>query len=171
MSPLISYLDSKIKDQTMIDCEKILAIADRELSGTDMFTVSCKCSPMNEVELLIDSDTFVTIERCAELSRTIEAEFDREVEDFSLTVASAGIGSELKNIRQYRKLIGSSIEVLLFSGVKILAKLDAVNDEGITISYEEKQAVEGKKRKVLVNVERTYAFSEIKYTKEYLDFK
>jgi ribosome maturation factor RimP len=52
-----------------------------------------------------------------------------------------------------------------------LAKLDAVTEEGITISYEEKQTVEGKKRKVLVNVERTYSFDEIKYTKEYLDFK
>ena len=130
----------------MIDCQKILEIADRELAGTDLFTVSCKCTPMNEVELLIDSDTHVTIERCAELSRTIEAEFNRDEEDFSLTVASAGIGSELKNIRQYRKLIGQSVEVLLLSGVKILAKLDAVSDEGITISYEEKQAVEGKKR-------------------------
>ena len=128
----------------MIDCQKILEIADRELSGTDMFTVSCKCSPANEVELLIDSESSVTIERCAELSRTIEAEFDRDVEDFSLTVASAGIGSELKDIRQYRKIIGSSVEVLLLSGIKILAKLDDVNDEGITISYEEKQAVEGK---------------------------
>lgn len=155
----------------MIDCEKILAIADRELAGTDLFTVSCKCSPSNEVELLIDSDTHVTIERCAELSRTIEAEFDRDVEDFSLMVASAGIGSELQNIRQYRKLIGQSVEVLLLSGIKILAKLDAVSDEGITISYEEKQAVEGKKRKVLVSVVRTYPFDQIKYTKEYLDFK
>ncbi|MBE6204229.1 MAG: ribosome assembly cofactor RimP [Rikenellaceae bacterium] len=155
----------------MIDCEKILAIAERELEGTDLFTVSCKCSPSNEVELLIDSDTHVTIERCAELSRTIEAEFDRDEEDFSLTVASAGIGSELKNIRQYRKLIGQSVEVLLLSGVKVLAKLDEVTDEGITISYEEKQTVEGKKRKVLVEVSRTYSFDQIKYTKEYLDFK
>ena len=155
----------------MIDCEKILAIAERELEGTDLFTVSCKCSPSNEVELLIDSDTHVTIERCAELSRTIEAEFNRDEEDFSLTVASAGIGSELKNIRQYRKLIGQSVEVLLLSGVKVLAKLDEVTEDGITISYEEKQAVEGKKRKVLVEVSRTYSFDEIKYTKEYLDFK
>ena len=155
----------------MIDCDKILKIAERELSGTDMFTVSCKCSPMNEVELLIDSDTHVTIERCVELSRKIEAEFNRDEEDFSLTVASAGIGTELQNIRQYRKLIGQSVEVLLLSGIKVLAKLDAVTEEGITISYEEKQTVEGKKRKVLVNVERTYKFDEIKYTKEYLDFK
>ena len=155
----------------MIDCEKILAIADRELAGTDLFTVSCKCTPMNEVELLIDSDTHVTIERCVELSRKIEAEFNRDEEDFSLTVASAGIGTELQNIRQYRKLIGSSVEVLLLSGIKVLAKLDEVSDEGITISYTEKQAVEGKKRKVEVNVVRTYSFDEIKYTKEYLDFK
>ena len=110
----------------MIDCQKILEIADKELVGTDMFTVSCKCSPANEVELLIDSESSVTIERCAELSRTIEAAFDRDVEDFSLTVASAGIGSELKDIRQYRKIIGSSVEVLLLSGIKILAKLDDV---------------------------------------------
>ena len=78
---------------------------------------------------------------------------------------------ELKNIRQYRKLIGSSVEVLLKSGVKILAKLDAADEAGITISYTEKQAVEGKKRKVEVEVVNTYSFEEIKYTKEYLDFK
>ena len=155
----------------MIDCEKILAIAERELEGTDLFTVSCKCSPSNEVELLIDSDTHVTIERCVELSRTIEAEFNRDEEDFSLTVASAGIGSELKNIRQYRKLIGQSVEVLLLSGVKVLAKLDEVTEDGITISYEEKQLVEGKKRKVTVQVTKSYKWEEVKYTKEYLDFK
>lgn len=155
----------------MIDCAKILEIAEREIQGTDLFVVGCKCSPMNEVELLIDSDTAVSIEQCITLTRTIESEFDREVEDFSLTVASAGIGEELKNIRQYRKLVGSSVEVLLKSGVKILAKLNAVTDDAITISYLEKQAVEGKKRKVEVEVSNTYTFDEIKYTKEYLDFK
>ena len=155
----------------MIDAKHVIELAEQFLADTDMFVVECKTSPMGDIELLIDSDTAVRLEDCAALNRAIEAELDREVEDFSLTVASAGIGSELKNIRQYRKLIGSSVEVLLFSGVKILAKLDSVTDEGITISYEEKQAVEGKKRKVLVNVERTYSFDEIKYTKEHLDFK
>ena len=155
----------------MIDCAKIKEIADRELAGTDMFTVSCTCTPSNEVELLIDSDTSVTIEACADLSRAIEAELDREEEDFSLTVMSAGIGSELKSLRQYRKLAGKSAEVLLTSGVKILAKLEEVTDEGITLSYEEKQAVEGKKKKQLVKVTRSYPFDQIKYTKEWLDFK
>ena len=155
----------------MIDTKQIEEIAARHLTDTDRFVVSCKISPANEVELLIDSDTSVSIDDCITLSRAIEAELDREKEDFELTVMSAGIGEPLLQLRQYRKLQGRSVEVVLKSGIKVLAKLDEVSEEAITLSYEEKQAVEGKKRKVLVNVERTYAFSEIKYTKEHLDFK
>ena len=126
----------------MIDTQKIIALAESRLAGTDMF-----------------------------LNRAIEEVLDRDNEDFSLTVASAGIGSELKQLRQYRKLIGRSVEVLLLNGTKILARLDAADDQGITLSYEEKQAVEGKKRKQSVTVSRTHPFTEVKYTKEYLDFK
>ena len=46
-----------------------------------------------------------------------------------------------------------------------------MSEEAITLSYEEKQAVEGKKRKQLVKVTRTYPFSEVKQTCEWLDFK
>jgi ribosome maturation factor RimP len=55
--------------------------------------------------------------------------------------------------------------------MKILAKLDDANEEGLTLSYEEKQLVEGKKRKVTVQVTKSYKWEEVKYTKEYLDFK
>ena len=131
----------------MIDTQKILAIAAREMAGTDLFAVSCSATPSGEVELLIDSDTSVSIDACA------------------------GIGSELRTLRQYRKLIGRPVEVLLTNGIKLLATLDAADETGIALSYEEKQAVEGKKRKQTVTVERTYPFDEIKYTKEWLDFK
>ncbi len=155
----------------MIETKKIIEAAERHLEGSDMFVVECTSTPGNEIELTIDSDTSVGIAACAELSRAVEAQFDRDEEDFSLTVMSAGIGSELKSLRQYRKLAGKSAEVLLTSGVKILAKLEEVTDEGITLSYEEKQAVEGKKKKQLVKVTRSYPFDQIKYTKEWLDFK
>lgn len=155
----------------MIDCKKIEEVAARHLEGTDLFVVSCTATPANEVELLIDSDTSVDIDACAALSRAVEAAFDRDQEDFELTVASAGIGSELKQLRQYRKLTGHSVEVLLRNGIRILARLEAADEAGITLSYEEKQAVEGKKRKVTVKVTRTYSFEQIKHTKEWLDFK
>lgn len=155
----------------MIDTNKVIEIAERHLAGSDMFVVECKSTPMGEIELLIDSDTAVKLEDCAALNRAIEAELDREVEDYSLMVASAGIGSELKLLRQYHKILGSSVEVLLRDGIKILAKLDDANEEGIAISYEEKQLLEGKKRKQTVQVTKSYAWEDIKYVKEYLDFK
>ena len=155
----------------MIEAKRVIEIAEKHLEGSDLFVVECKVSPMGEIELLIDSDTAVKLEDCATLNRAIEEELDREVEDFALMVASAGIGSELKQIRQYRKIVGRSVEVLLNDGIKLLAKLDEVTDDGIVISYEEKQLVEGKKRKQTVLVSKSYAWAEIKYTKEYLDFK
>ena len=136
-----------------------------------MFVVSCKVSPSNEVELLLDSDTSVQLETCAAVNRAVNEAMADDEEDFSLKVASAGIGEELKCERQVRKLVGRPVEVLLLNGTKIRALLDAADAGGITLSYEEKQAIEGKKRKQLVKVVKRYAFSEVKYTKEYLDFK
>ena len=155
----------------MIDTKKITEAAERHLEGTDMFVVECTSTPGNEIELTIDSDTSVGIVSCVALSRAVEADLDRDAEDFSLTVASAGIGSELRTLRQYRKLVGRPVEVLLTNSVKILAHLDEATDEGVTLSYEEKQAVEGRKRKQPVKVTRSYPFAQIKYTKEWLDFK
>lgn len=155
----------------MIDTQKIIEAAERHLQGTDMFVVGCTCSAANEIELAVDSDTSVDIDACVQLSRAVEAEFDRDAEDFSLTVMSAGIGSPLRTLRQYRKLIGRPVEVLLRGGTKLLASLDAADEMALTLSYEEKQAVEGKKRKQLVRVTRTYPMEEILSTKEYLDFK
>lgn len=157
----------------MIDSKKIVEVAEQWMANgaTDLFVVGCTVSPANEVELLVDSDTSVSIDTCVALSRAIESAFDRDEEDFELTVASAGVGSELKHMRQYRKLVGRPVEVLLACGIKILATLEEVTEEGMTLSYTEKQAVEGRKRKVEVEVRRTYPFAEVKYTKEYLDFK
>ena len=138
----------------MIDTKKITEAAERHLEGTNMFVVECTSTPGNEIELTIDSDTSVGIYACVALSRAVEADLDRDAEDFSLTVASAGIGSELRTLRQYRKLVGRPVEVLLTNGVKILAHLDEATDEGVTLSYEEKQAVEGRKRKQPVKVTR-----------------
>ena len=155
----------------MIDAKHVIEIAEKFLADTDMFVVECKTSPMGDIELLIDSDTAVKLEDCAALNRAIEAELDREVEDYSLMVASAGIGSELRLLRQYKKILGNSVEVLLKDGIKILAKLNDATEKGIILSYEEKQVGEGKKRKVTVEVTKEYEWEDIKYVKEYLDFK
>lgn len=155
----------------MIETQKIREVAEKFMEGSDLFVVDVKVTPGNDIELTIDSDTSVSIDTCVELSRAIEAEFDREEEDFSLMVASAGVGQPLKVFRQYRKLIGQPVEVVLKDGMKILAELRDATPESITLGYKEKVAVEGKKKKVEVEVVKTYGIDEVKTTKEYLDFK
>ena len=154
-----------------MDIKELLAVVEKALEGTDMFVVDCTITPDNTIDLILDSDTSVSIDACAMLNRAIGDAFDRDVEDYSLTVASAGIGEPLKLVRQYKKLVGESVEVLLKSGVKILATLDEVSEEAITTSYDEAVVVEGKKKKQMQRTTHTYSFDEIKWTKEYLDYK
>lgn len=154
-----------------MDIKELTSVAEKVLEGTDMLVVDCTISPDNTIELVLDSDTSVSIDTCAMLNHAIGEAFDRDVEDYSLTVSSAGIGEPLKMVRQYKKLIGESVEVLLKSGVKILATLDEVTEDNITISYDEAVVVEGKKKKQIQRATHTYSYDDIKWTKEYLDYK
>ena len=93
----------------MIDAAHVREIAEAQMEGTDLFVVEVRVTPANEIVVTVDSDTQVGIDRCVELSRSIEEALDRDQEDFELTVMSAGIGQPLKYLRQYRKLIGSPV--------------------------------------------------------------
>lgn len=155
----------------MIDAAHVREIAEAQMEGTDLFVVEVRVTPANEIVVTVDSDTQVGIDRCVELSRSIEEALDRDQEDFELTVMSAGIGQPLKYLRQYRKLIGSPVEVVLKDGGKIVGKLVDASDNQIVVEYEERVTVEGKKRKQLVTTRRELSLDEIKSTCEYLDFK
>lgn len=155
----------------MLTPEQIREIAEKQLEGTDLFVIGVKISPANEIELLIDSDTSVSIDRCVTVSRAVEAALEEVTDDFALMVASAGIGQPLKVFRQYKKLIGKPVEVILKDGVKIIAELRDASPESVTLAYSEKVAVEGKKRKEEVETVKTYPLGEVKSTVEHLDYK
>lgn len=146
-------------------------LIERRLEGSELFLVEINATPYNEIEVLIDSDASVGIDACVELSKAIEAEFDREAEDYELMVASAGIGQPLKVLRQYRKLIGKNVELVLKNGLKLVAVLKDADEDKLVVSYMEKIAVEGKKRKQEVETVKEFALSDIKSTSEHLDYK
>ncbi len=154
----------------MIDPQDIISAAEEALGDGELFLVEVKVRG-DEVEVFIDSDGRVTVDDCVALTKAIESRFDREEEDFSLTVSSAGIGQPLKTMRQYRKLRGKSVEVVLASGVKFTATLEDVGQDDITLSYPEKQKIEGQKRPQIVTVTKTFPLTEVKTTKEHIDFK
>ncbi len=155
----------------MLQNSEIKALAEELITDEALFVVEVTISPANDICVVLDSDASVSVDDCVALSRAMSARIEEQTDDFSLVVTSAGIGQPLKLLRQYHKLVGRSIEVVLTDGTKILATLDAADDQGITVSYQEKVAVEGKKRKQLVDVVRTYTYAEVRSAAEYLDYK
>lgn len=154
----------------MISKEKIEGIVTDYISDSNLFVVDVKVSTSNIIEVLIDSVDGVDITRCIELSRHIETFFDREIEDFELTVASAGISDPLKKIEQFHKHCGKEVEVKLSTGMKQIGTMSDITAEDFKISYEVKELVEGKKRKQLVEKEVRYRYDEVKSVRLVIKF-
>lgn len=124
----------------MIDKEKVQSVVNQELEGADLFLVDLKIGKDNKISVFIDGDNGVTIQNCIDLSRKIESNFDREVEDFELSVFSSGVGEPLKLNRQYKKNIGRNIEVITNEeGGKIVGELLMVDEEKIVVKVQPKK--------------------------------
>lgn len=155
----------------MIRSEQIEKLVAEFVEGSDMFLVESRISPANDIEVFIDADTSVNIDACVKLSRHIEAELDRETEDFTLNVSSSGLDMPLKMPRQYKKYIGKELEVLCRDGIKLTAELKSADENGITLHWQAKELVEGKKRKQLVDKEVQLLYTDIKKTLVIISFK
>lgn len=154
----------------MIDSKALAAFIEKHLEGSDLYLVGVTVSPDNRIEVEIDSEGSVDIDRCVELTRAIEGEWDRDAEDYELEVGSAGLTSPLKVPRQYRKYLGREVEVLGLDGKKRKGLLRDAGDEGFTILCEEKVKPEGAKRATVEQVPHTYGYGDVKYTKYLIKF-
>ena len=59
----------------------------------DLFLIEYTVTPDQKIKVFIDGDKGVQLQDCIDISRHIEHQLDREEYDFSLEVASAGVGS------------------------------------------------------------------------------
>ena len=150
----------------MIDKNIIKTTVEEWLQHGDYYLVDVEMTPDGRIVIEIDHADGVWIEDCADLSRYLQDKLGEELGEYELEVGSAGIGQPFKVVQQYRNHIGKEVEVLQQDGKKLQGILMAVSDDGtqFTVSTKEKQHVEGKKRPVLVDVEKTFAIGEVKYT-------
>jgi len=150
---------------TMIDADQLLIAIEQKLEGTDKFVVELKVKAGNNITVLLDSDTSLIVSDCVAVTRHIESVFDREIEDYSLTVSSAGIDLPYKLLRQYTKNIGREVDVSLTDKTVFTGKLVAADAEKITVYRKLKV------KKVETEETREIPFSMIKHTKEVISFK
>lgn len=145
-----------------MDKELLKDFIEKQLEESEYFLTDLKITPANEITVEIDSMTPGDIEECVALTRAIEGEFDRDVEDYELEVGTAGLTSPLKLPRQYQKYIGQDLEVLTKDGKKLKGMLRSADDEGIVLVTEQKVKKEGQKKPVIEKMETPLPYPNIK---------
>ena len=102
----------------------------------------------------------------AVLQRHIEVVHHKEYRLLLLAVDGA------EEFEDFEKVgIGDEVEVLQADGKKLTGVLKSVEGRQFVVTTKEKQVPEGKKRPVLVEVDKELSMDEVKYTKYLLAFK
>ena len=130
-------------------------------SRPDLFLIACKISTENHISILLDGDEGVNLQSCVEVSRQIEHNLDREQHDFSLEVASAGVGSPLKKTRQYVKNVGRKLRIERNEAPTIEGTLVDANEEKVTLEWKQREPKPVGKGKVTITKQETLSYQEI----------
>lgn len=152
----------------MISKGDIYRLAEEKLSDT-MFIVEITVGLGNAISVIIDSDEGISIEKCIEMSRHIEHQFDREVEDFSLEVSSPGLTQPFKVFRQYLKNLGKEVEIVTAKGDKLVGVLISADEKSFVVETTSNIKVDGKKTIETKRIE--FLLVDIKTVKPVITFK
>ena len=154
---------------TSTELEKIERFVKDFIAGSeDLFLVEVKMAPGNKITVLLDGDKGVTIANCTTVNKALYKFID-ETElfgksNFSLEVSSFGVDRPLQLLRQYKKNIGRTVEVLLNDGTKAEGILTDVNNDEIKI---EQKTGKGNK---MTKQTTTILFNQIKHTTVLITF-
>ena len=157
----------------MINKETVLSLINEKLDeNPEFYLVDLKINTASKIYVEIDHKTDpISINDCIAFSRQVEHNLDREEEDFELEVTSPGLSLPFKVHQQYVKNEGKDVKVMLNSSKSYQGLMQDVTEKDITITFEKKEKIEGKKKKLKVEHKLTFAFDEIKETKIIVKFK
>jgi ribosome maturation factor RimP len=152
----------------MIAKEEIRKVAEAKIKEIDGFFVDVKLNTANVITVFFDRIDGVQVEHCLAISKYIEEHFDRDVEDYELTVCSAGLDNPFVVEEQYHKYNGKEVGVLLTNGKRKTGLILAYK-ENVLILEVAKRKKGSRKEYILEEVE--IPKNEIKETKLKINFK
>ena len=150
--------------------DKVTTLLNEALAEeASLFLVDFSMGADNRIKVVLDGDQGVTLQDCMKISRAIEHNLDREEEDFSLEVTSAGATTPMTMPRQYVKNVGRKLTVVTdedsFEG-----KLTSITEDGIILEWKAREPKPIGKGKVTVQKKKEIVFSDIKEAKVILKF-
>ena len=136
------------------------------------FITDVEVNPDYDITISIESEQgSVDMDDCVAVNDKFLETFDRDEEDYSLTVTSAGLDQPFRILKQYLKAVGSAVTVQVRDGRKIVGTLTGADGDGFTLAYDAKEAVPGKKKKEIVRREERFAFGAVNTVTPHIDFK
>ena len=149
--------------------EKVEQLIAEGIEGTDIFVVKLTVSSSNEINVLLDSDSGLSLADCRTVSRAIEFNLDREEEDFGLEVTSPDISHPLSVKRQYLKNINRILKVKT-AEQELEGTLISANEKEISLRWKTREPKPIGKGKVTVEKNALIAFNSIKEAKVKITF-
>lgn len=150
--------------------DKVKVLLDSALEAhPSLFLIDFTIGGDSSIRVVLDGDHGVNLQDCMDISRAIEHNLDREEEDFSLEVTSAGATSPLTHPRQYPKNMGRILKVKSTSG-ELEGTLVQSSKDSITLEWKTREPKPEGKGKVTVQKSQEIGFSDIKEAKVVLKF-
>ncbi|MGC1472166.1 MAG: ribosome assembly cofactor RimP [Psychroserpens sp.] len=136
----------------------------------DLFLIDFEIKGDNAIKVIIDGDNGVLVEDCMFISRAIEHNLDREEEDFSLEILSAGATSPLTIKRQYQKNLGRTLSVKTKDDTTVEGTLTKVSEDNILLEWKAREPKPIGKGKITVNKQAEIAFDTISQAQVVIKF-
>ncbi|GAL62515.1 ribosome assembly cofactor RimP [Algibacter lectus] len=135
----------------------------------DLFLISFTISAENHINIVIDGDNGVLVEDCIFISRFVESDLDREEQDYSIEVMSAGATAPLTHQRQYVKNVNRTLSVRT-SAEEIEGVLTNATENDIQLEWKAREPKPVGKGKVTVNKQANIAYQDIVEAKVVIKF-
>lgn len=148
-----------------MDEKKVKDLVDEALAlNESLYLIDLSISANNKIQIIVDGDNGVPLSECIRISRSVDNNFDREEEDFSLEVATPDIAHPIKVKRQYIKNINRILKVKT-SEEEFEGTLAAADDDKIILNWKAREPKPIGKGKVTVEKTATIAHKDIKEAK------
>lgn len=136
----------------------------------DLFLIDFDVLADNSIKIVIDGDNGVLVEDCMFISRAIEHNLDREEQDFSLEVLSAGATTPLTHKRQYFKNLGRTLSVKTTDNKTIEGKLTQADEDKILLEWKAREPKPVGKGKVTVKKQAEMTYDTISQAQVVIKF-
>ncbi|CAM4430254.1 ribosome assembly cofactor RimP [Flavobacterium terrigena] len=143
--------------------EKVKDLLGKALEeNPQLFLIDLDFSETNKISVVLDGDSGVNLQDCINVNKFLDNGLEGEEVEFSIEVASAGLSTPLKLVRQYKKNIGRTLKVKTISQGDFEGTLTEADEDGATLTWNAREPKEIGKGKVTVEKTLKISYTDIK---------